>query len=167
MEPTFQLDTSTSDDTEDKREIIRGCLSEIVVEVGNRLREAGLSCPIFLTVPNSGDAVAMMATPLDPSDADWARVGDIVRTTISERLNGLRLQNRDMICGAANDPMSTAEITADWNHPMLPRIRGLLAVRLLTQAMHGVSRVGFLHIIGKVCRVGFRQKILARVCEFE
>ena len=98
---------------ESKREIIRDYLGEIVGEVGNRLREAGLNCPVFLTVPNSGDAIVMMATPLDPSDADWSHVGDIVRTTVSERLNGLRLRNREMICGAANAPISTAEITAD------------------------------------------------------
>jgi hypothetical protein len=113
MEPTFQLDMPMEDDIDDKREIIRGCLSEIIVEVGNRLREAGLSCPVFLTVPNSGDAIVMMATPLDPSDADWSRVGDIVRVTVSERLNGLKLRNREMICGAANDPIGAAEIAPD------------------------------------------------------
>jgi len=54
-----------------------------------------------------------MATHLDPHDEDWSRVGEIVRTTVSERLNGLRLRNRDMICGAANAPIGAAEITAD------------------------------------------------------
>jgi hypothetical protein len=112
MDPTFELDIAI-DDFEAKREIIRGCLGEIVVEVGNRLRVAGLSCPIFLTVPNSGDAIAMMATPLDPSDEDWSHVGEIVRTTVSERLNGLKLRNRDMICGAANAAIGSAELTAD------------------------------------------------------
>jgi hypothetical protein len=113
MSETFELDTSTTDDIEDKRRIIRQSLNEIIFEVGNRLREAGLNCPIFLTVPNSGDAIAMMATPLDPSDADWSHVGDIVRTTVSERLNGLKLRNREMICGAANAAIGSAEITAD------------------------------------------------------
>jgi hypothetical protein len=113
MDNITQQDLSTDDDTEDKRKIIRSCLNEIVVEVGNRLREAGLSCPLFLTVPNSGDAIAMMATPLDPSDEDWSHVGDIVRTTVSERLNGLKLQNREMICGAANHAIGSAEISAD------------------------------------------------------
>lgn len=113
MEPTFQLDISTDDDIEDKREIIRDCLNEIIVEVGNRLRQAGLNCPVFLTVPNSGEAIIMMATHLDPSDEDWNHVGDIVRTTVSERLNGLKLRNREMICGAANAAFGSAEITAD------------------------------------------------------
>jgi len=113
MDPTFQPDMSADDHTEKKREIIRDGLSEIVLEVGNRLREAGLNCPIFLTVPNSGDAVAMMATPLDPSDEDWTHAGEIVRTTVSERLNELKLRNREMICGAANHAIGSAEITAD------------------------------------------------------
>jgi hypothetical protein len=105
MDPTFQPDMSADDHTEKKREVIRDGLSEIVLEVGNRLREAGLNCPVFLTVPNSGDAIILMATHLDPHDEDWSRVGEIVRTTVSERLNGLRLQVRDMICGAANAPI--------------------------------------------------------------
>jgi hypothetical protein len=113
MDPTFELDISTNDDTEEKRIIIRYDLSEIVIEVGNRLREAGLSCPIFLTVPNSGDAIILMATHPDPSDKDWSQVGKIVNTTVSERLDGLKLQNREMICGAANASIGTAEITAD------------------------------------------------------
>jgi len=104
---------SMDNDIEYKREIIRNCLSEIIVEIDDQLREAGLSCPIFLTVPNSGDAIAMMATPLDPSDADWVHVGEIVRTTVSGRLNGLKLRNREMICGAANTAFGGAEITAD------------------------------------------------------
>jgi len=112
MDPTFQLDILANDDIEAKRTIIRDYLGEIIVELGNRLREAGLSCPLFLTIPNSGDAIVMMATPLDPSDADWAHVGDIVRTSVSERLDGLKLRNREMLCGAANAPISTAEITA-------------------------------------------------------
>ena len=73
MDPTFHLDISTNDDIEDKREIIRDCLNEMIIEIGKRLHEAGLNCPIFLTVPNSGDAIILMATPLDPSDADWSR----------------------------------------------------------------------------------------------
>jgi hypothetical protein len=110
MNTVFQTE---NDDTEDKREIIRDCLSEIVVEVGNRLREAGLNCPVFLTVPNSGDAIILMATPLDPSDADWSHVGDIVRATVSERLNRLKLRSREMICGAANAAIGSAELTVD------------------------------------------------------
>ena len=113
MNPTLQPDIPADDDIDDKRAIIRDCLSEIVVEIGNQLRRAGLSCPIFLTVPNSGDGIVMMATPLDPSDEDWAHVGDIVRETVSERLHGLKLRSREMICGAANAAIGSAELTVD------------------------------------------------------
>jgi len=113
MDTTVQQDLTASNGIESNRKIIGACLSEVIVEVGNRLREAGLSCPIFLTVPNSGDAIVMMATPLDPCDEDWSHIGDIVRRTVSERLNGLKLRNREMICGAANAPIGAAEIAAD------------------------------------------------------
>jgi len=113
MDTTIHQDLSADNRIEAKRDIIRQCLNEIVAEVGNRLRKAGLGCPIFLTVPNSGDAIIMMATHLDPCDEDWSHVGDIVRATVSERLDGLKLRNREMICGATNAAIGSAEITAD------------------------------------------------------
>jgi len=112
MDPIFQLNIAT-EDVEDKRETIRDCLNDIIIEIGEKLGEAGLNCAVFLTVPNSGDAIVMMATHLDPSDEDWSHVGDIVRTTVSERLHGLKLRNREMICGAANQAIGSAEIAAD------------------------------------------------------
>jgi hypothetical protein len=106
-------DSATEDQIESKREIIRGCLNEIIVDVESRLRAEGLSSAIFLTVPNSGDAVVSMATPLDPSDEDWSHIVEIVCGTVSERLNGLKLRSQDMICGAVNAKMGAADVTAD------------------------------------------------------
>ena len=37
---------------------------------GSGMRDARLHFPLGLTVPNSGDAVATMVTPDDPSDDD-------------------------------------------------------------------------------------------------
>ena len=45
------------------REIIRTFLEEISHEVGIRLQEAGLSLPVYLTVPSSGKAIMILATP--------------------------------------------------------------------------------------------------------
>ena len=53
-----------------QREIIQQSLDEIAAEVGTALREAHLDFPVFLTVPNSGNSLATMATPLDPSYGD-------------------------------------------------------------------------------------------------
>ena len=113
MDKTSQQDLSDDDQIENKREIIRDCLNEIIVDLESRLRAAGLSSAIFLTVPNSGDAVASIATPLDPSDEDWSQVTQIVCEIVSERLDGFKLRSQDMICAAANAQMGAADLTAD------------------------------------------------------
>jgi hypothetical protein len=114
MDINDQLPELSSDNQiESKREIIRGCLNEVIVEIGDRLREAGLNAPIFLTVPRSGDAIVTMATPLDPSDNEWSQVTKIVCSTVSERLNGLKLRGREMICAMANSTMVAADLITD------------------------------------------------------
>ena len=113
MDTTIQQDLSAGNRIESKREIIRECLNEIIVDVERRLRAERLSSTIFLTVPNSGDAVASIATPQDPPDDLWAHIVEIVCMTVSERLDGLKLRSQDMICAAANAKMGAAELTAD------------------------------------------------------
>ena len=61
-----------------QRDIIQRSLDEIAADVGVALRDAGLTCPVFLTVPNSGNSLATVATPIDPPDEDWSRVIAIV-----------------------------------------------------------------------------------------
>jgi hypothetical protein len=47
------------------------------------VRDAGLvNIPMYITVPNSGDAIVTLATPLDPSDDDWPRVLEIACVVI-------------------------------------------------------------------------------------
>jgi hypothetical protein len=55
--------SETNDRTEDEREIIRKALTEIVQEVGAKMRAADLTYPVFMTVPSSGDAIMTFATP--------------------------------------------------------------------------------------------------------
>src|ERR1022692_407579 len=81
MDTNTLLESSASSQIESKREIIRECLDEIIVDVERRLRAARLSSTIFLTVPCSGDAVVTMATPLDPSDDLWSHIVEIVCET--------------------------------------------------------------------------------------
>jgi len=85
--------------TEANREIIRDTLSVIIVEIEARLCEAGLDLPICLAVPNSGDAIITMATPLDPTEVDWSRAVEVVCRIVSECLGGLNLRRQDAICG--------------------------------------------------------------------
>ena len=111
MDTIIQRDLPADTQIESKREIIRACLADVVVEIGDRLREAGLNAPIFLTVPLSGDAIVTMATPLDPTDDEWSHVTKIVCKTVSDRLDGIKLRGREMICAMANSTMVAADLT--------------------------------------------------------
>ena len=106
-----QLVEPTTPDAQ--REIIRLALDEIAAEVGTALRDAHLDFPVFLTVPNSGDSLATMACPLDPSDGDWSHASAIVCRIIGQRLGDVRLRGRALHCAVANATMGAAEVMAD------------------------------------------------------
>ena len=96
-----------------QREIIRLALDEIATEVGNALRDAHLDFLVFLTVPNSGDSLATMACPLDPSDGDWSEASAIVCRIIGQRLGVVRLRGRPLHCAVANATMGAADVMTD------------------------------------------------------
>ena len=60
----------TNDDREEKRAIIRLALDEIAIDIDVALRDAHLDFPVYLTVPHSGEALATLACPVDPSDEE-------------------------------------------------------------------------------------------------
>ena len=68
MNTTFQLDMAADVSIEARRETIRQSLSEIAMDITRELRRADISCPVYLVVPGSGNAVVSMMTPDDPSD---------------------------------------------------------------------------------------------------
>jgi hypothetical protein len=113
MATTIQELTFTDDEIEAEREIIRNSLDEIVREVGARMGEAGLTDPVFLTVPNSGQAILTMGTPADPSLEDWHRITKIVCIAVSDRLDGARLRSRALPCAMVNATMNAADVIAD------------------------------------------------------
>ena len=106
-----QLVEPTTPDAQ--REIIQQSLEEIAAEVGTALREAHLDFPVFLTVPNSGDSLATMACPLDPSDGDWAHASAIVCRIIGQRLGDAPLRGKPMHCAVANATMGAADVIPD------------------------------------------------------
>jgi hypothetical protein len=110
MNRTFQLDVAADDSIEAKREIIRHFLNEVANNVGKRLRDADLSYPVYICIPSGGNAVVSMMTPLDPSDEDWRRIGDIVRAVLSEYLDGMGLRSVELPCTLAH---AAAEIASD------------------------------------------------------
>ncbi len=108
-----QSDTSTDERLEAEREIIRQSLDEIATEVGTALRDAGMNCPIYLAVPNSGDAITTIATPIDPPDEDWSHISAVVCQIIGKRLGGIRLRGRDLRCAMTNAAMVAADVMVD------------------------------------------------------
>ena len=101
-------DSSTAGDPEAQRTLIKSLLNDIAAEVGDAIRNARLDFPVYLTVPNSGDSLATIACPLDPSDEDWSQASEIVCKVIGKRLGGMRLLGRPLVCAAANPTVAAA-----------------------------------------------------------
>jgi hypothetical protein len=114
MDTLDDFDTASIDDELDaQRDIISESLNELAADIGMAMRDACLDFPVFLTVPNSGDSFAMIATPLDPSDSDWSHASAIVCRIIGQRLGDVRLRGRPLHCAVANATISAAEVMAD------------------------------------------------------
>ena len=106
--------TSTDDRLDTQRDIIRESLHEIANDIGMAMRDEGLHFPVYITVRYSGDSLATIATPLDPSDDDWSRASSIVCDVMEKRTGGGKLTSRKLACAVANAaPMSVAEVTTD------------------------------------------------------
>jgi hypothetical protein len=98
---------------EAQREFINLALDEMAAEIGTSLRDAHLDFPVFLTVPNSGDSLATMACPLDPSDSDWSHASAIVCRIIGRRLGDAGLRGRSLHCAVANATIAVADVMSD------------------------------------------------------
>ena len=93
----------TTGDPETQRTVIKSLLNDIAAEIGDAIRNARLNFPVYLTVPNSGDALATIVCPLDHlSDEDWSQASEIACKVIGTRLGGMSLSSRPLVCAAAN-----------------------------------------------------------------
>ena len=77
------------------RMILRQSLDQIAADVGIALREAGLSYPVYMTVPNSGDALATLITSANPPQGDWEKATMIFLEIIGGHLGEVKLRSRD------------------------------------------------------------------------
>ena len=101
------------DSIEAQRAVIRSSLNAIAYDVGMLMRDLGFNFPIYLCLPNSGDAILTCATPDDASDEDWSHAVALVSQIVGKKLGGISLCNRPVTCAAANANMSVSEVTAD------------------------------------------------------
>ena len=97
-----------------QRDVIRHSINEIVNDIGMKMRDVGLTFPLYITVRNSGDALVTIATPLDPSDEAWQQASAIVCRTLEERIGCNRLRGRELACAIANaGAINATDVTAD------------------------------------------------------
>jgi hypothetical protein len=114
MDTLDDLDTASIDDKlVAQRDIISESLNDLAADIGMAMRDAHLDFPVYLTVPNSGQSIAMIATPLDLSDSDWSHASAIVCRIIGQRLGDVRLRGRALHCAVANATISATEVMAD------------------------------------------------------
>jgi hypothetical protein len=113
MDTFDDFDTTSTDNRLDaQREIIRETLNEIANDVGMIMRDEGLGFPVYITVRNSGDSLATIATTLDPTDAEWSRASAIVCEVIEKRIGDGKLCGRELPCAVVNAaPISVAEVS--------------------------------------------------------
>jgi hypothetical protein len=96
-----------------QRDIIRQSINEIANDIGMAMRDVGLTFPLYITVPNSGDALVTIASPLDPSDDQWQQASGIVCRIIQEKVGCGRLRGRELACAIANaGTINAADVTA-------------------------------------------------------
>ena len=97
-----------------QRDIIRQSLNAITNDIGMAMRDVGLTFPLYITVRNSGDALVTIATPLDPSDAEWQQASAIVCRTLEKRVGCDRLRGQELACAIANaGVINAADVSAD------------------------------------------------------
>lgn len=117
------------DQLETQRAFLRKSLSEITGDVGVAMRDAGLTFPVSIIIPHSGNSFAMIGSPLGPSDVDCQRAIAIICEVVGKRLGGRQLCGRELTCAVANGATSAVDIVAeagegDVRHPDgVPRIK--------------------------------------------
>ena len=110
--PKIAESTLTDRHLHGQRESIRGSLNEITNDIGMAMRDAGLGrIPIYMVIPNSGDALASLATPLEPSDEEWSRIMAIAFRVIQEKIGCGKLYSRTLSCATVNEPVAATEVT--------------------------------------------------------
>ena len=105
FDPDDRLDTQRAE--------LGESINEIANDIGMALRDHGIFFPVYITVRTTGDSLATIATPADPSEADWDRASGIVCQVISEKIGCGRLRGRHLACAVANGSMIAADVSGE------------------------------------------------------
>jgi len=95
----------------ERRRKMISSLDEVATEATAALKDAGLTMPLFFSVPSSGEVLLTFATPADPSDPDWARASQIVCNIVGTIIGMEGLCSRPLPCMASNMAISAANVS--------------------------------------------------------
>ena len=101
---------TTNAEPNEKRDIIRRSLGDITAELNSALVSASLASSLYLCIPTTGDALAILAAPFDSEDAEWERVSQITCGIVARRIGSTLLKTRDLACGMAGTTMAGSEL---------------------------------------------------------
>jgi hypothetical protein len=95
---------------DEQRNTLGSSLDQIASEVGAALSDAGIRIPVFFSVPSQGGAILTFATPLDPSEEEWARVSRIICPIVASKIGATSLRSQTLPCVAAGVSMGAADL---------------------------------------------------------
>jgi hypothetical protein len=103
-------DDAPSLDEADYRERAAAKLDQIARDARETLAYQGIDTPLFFLVPNSGNAILMFGTILDPNDDEWNRVAEIVAPIVQQSVGLDRVRCRPTACATTHDhhPLQSA-----------------------------------------------------------
>ncbi len=103
-----------TNDLDTQRAILTRSITDITNDLGTALRDAGLHFPVYITVRSSGNSLATIATPLDPSETDWDRASEVVCQVLGRWVGCERLVGWPLVCAVANAArISASELLND------------------------------------------------------
>jgi hypothetical protein len=91
-------------------QILVSLLNQIAAEVSAALSEAGIQIPIFFSIPSQGGAMLTFATPLDPTEEEWARVSQIICPIVASKIGATSVRSRTLPCVATGTSMGAADL---------------------------------------------------------
>jgi hypothetical protein len=80
------------------RRLVTESLNKIASRVRTALDDSGLDIEVFFMIPSSGEALMTFATPVDPSEEDWARANKIICDVVENTIGIEGLRSRALPC---------------------------------------------------------------------
>jgi hypothetical protein len=96
-------DPALDDDVTAHRERAKDLLNEIARQTKQALTEQGIDTSVFFLIPHTGDAIVTFGTTLDPDDALWRQVSEVVSGVVRLLVGLDHTRCREVVCATTCD----------------------------------------------------------------